>query len=169
MSEDRPPGPVRKRVAGLAAGREEPRQVAAADLAGRPPELGAGDAHGCAAQGAGERAVVVEVAAQEQRRLAGEDDAAQHAAAGTGREVGAGLGRDRLGRGVGLLGGEAALFDRSGRRVAGGEDVARAGDTAVLVDSDESVGVRRQAGDPRALQARERDHGVGGDQAPVAR
>ena len=168
VSEDRPAGPVGKRVAGLAAGREEPRQVAAADLAGGPPELGARDAHGCPAQRAGERAVVVEVAAQEQRRLAGEDDAAQHAAAGAGREVGAGLGRDRLGRGVGLLGGEAALLDRPGRRVAGGEDVARAGDAAVLVDSDEALGIRRQAGDPRALQARERDHGVGGDQAPVA-
>ena len=123
---------------------------------------------GCAAQRARERAVVVEVAAQVQRRLAGEDDAAQHAAAGSGREVGAGLGGDRLGGGVRLLGGEAALLDRPGRGVAGGEDVARAGDAAVLVDFDEAVGVCRQAGDPRALRERERDHRVGHDQAAVA-
>ena len=63
---------------GVAARGEEAGQVAAGDLAVRPPELDARDAGWRRrAAGATSACVLVEVAAQVQRSLAGQDDAAQ--------------------------------------------------------------------------------------------
>ena len=70
------------------------------------------------------------------------------------------LGGD-VGRGdVGLLGGETALLDRPGRHVADRPDAVDTTDAAVAVHRHEAPGVMRQSGDPRASQARERDHEI---------
>jgi hypothetical protein len=53
----------------------------------------------------------------------GEEDAPDDGVEGAGRDRQAELGEHRLGRGVGLLRGEAALLEREVRRVAGGLDV----------------------------------------------
>ena len=47
--------------------------------------------------------------------------------------------RDVLGRGVGLLGAEAALLDRERRPVAGGIDVVHSADPGVIIDRDEAA------------------------------
>ena len=108
----------------------------------------------------------VEVAAELQRAVRGEQLGAQDARERARRDGGAGLGGDRLGGGIRLLGREAALLDRLVRGIAGGEDVA--GHARVGVDLEEAVLVVRQAADERAAEAGEGDHGVRGDQPAVA-
>ena len=162
LGEDRPRWPVGEGVAGFLAGGQEARQVVTGELARGRPQRGSGDTAGYLGMCA------VEVTAQVQRRLAGHQDAAQHATARARSDRGAGFGGDRLGGSVGLLGGETALFDRPRSGVAGGEHVAHTGHAAVRVDRDEPVGVSGQAGDVRSSQAGERDHRVGCDHASVA-
>ena len=48
-------------------------------------------------------------------------------------------GSDVLGRGVGLLGAEAALLDRERRSIAGRIDVIHSTDPGVIVDRDEAA------------------------------
>ena len=71
---------------------------------------------------------------------------------------------DRVGDGVGLLGGEAAVLDREGGRVAGRVDVAGADHAQVLVDGQVPLVVVREPGDARADQLGQRDGEVGVDQ-----
>ena len=92
---------------------------------------------------------------------AGEHHAAEHRAVWPRLDIGAGVGGDRLGGRVGLLGGEAALLDREGDRVAGRPDRVDIGNPAVQVGRDEATGVGgkpRQAGPDRPG---ERDDSLG--------
>ena len=58
-------------------------------------------------------------------------------------ELGAGIGGDRLGDRIGLLGGQPALLERERGHVARGVDAVSSGYTAVRVDGDEPVSVIR--------------------------
>ncbi len=69
-----------------------------------------------------------ELAAQVARPAAGQEQPAQHRPERLRPEVDAGGLGDRLGRGVGELGGDAALLDREGGDVAGGVDVVEPAD-----------------------------------------
>ena len=85
---------------------------------------------------------------------------------GRGHDRQAELGQHRVGRGIGLLRGEASVLDREVRHVAGGVDVRHALDAGVLVDRDEVLLVARDAFDATAEDARQRDHVLG---APARR
>ena len=102
-----------------------------------------------------------ELGPQVERCTAREQQAAQHGPERLRHADRAKPGRDGLRDGVGLLGGEAAVLDREGGRVAGGEDVRAPAHVAVLVDGDVAVLVVRQAGDPGADQFGQRDNDVG--------
>ena len=77
---------------------------------------------------------------------------------GRGVDRGAGLGGDRLGGGVGLLGREAALLDRAGGGVAGGEHVGHAAHARVRVDLEEAVA--RRPGSPAMRGPRRRGSAI---------
>ena len=134
----RPPG--LRQVVGdrLLVARGEPRgQVAPVDLARRPPQR----VRGRLALAAATRGVVAQVA----RAAAGQQTPAQDRAERRALDVGARVGSDVGGGGVGLLGGEATELDREGDAVARGPDVIDADDASVGVDGDEAVGVGRYA------------------------
>ena len=137
---------------------EEWRQVAPDQLArvvDRPGRAVAGDR--------GFAVAAAEPAEQVARLGAGPEDPAQDRVERVGLDVAAELGGDRFDRGVGLLGGDAALLDREVGHVADGVGVGEAGDPGVVVDRDEAVGVVGEAVDVAALEPRQADHGVGFD------
>src|SRR5687768_12936324 len=74
-------------------------------------------------------------------------------------------GGDRLGDGIGLLGGEAALLDGEGRRVTGGEDALTAGEPAVSVGVKEPVSVAGDAAQSWPGKPRDGDDTVNGHTA----
>ena len=73
---------------------------------------------------------------------------------------------DRLGGGVGLLGGDAALLDRAGGCVTRGVHVVEALDAAVQIHWDEAVAVVGEPRDIRPDDARKAHHLVGGKRRP---
>jgi hypothetical protein len=68
---------------------------------------------------------------------------------------------DYFGDGVGLLGGDSALFDRELGDVAGGVDVREPGEAAAQVGGDEAVSVLGDPEDLWPLETGERDHAFG--------
>ena len=110
-------------------------------------------------------AAAADLRAHVARRRPGEQQPAQHRPELLRVELGAGAGGDRLGGGVRLLGGDAALLERAGRRVARRVDVVLAAHEAAEVDRDEPVLVVREAGDLRPGQARQAHHALGGQTA----
>ena len=145
----------RRRTFGAGESGEKRSEVAADDLRWRPPEW----------LWARLRGFGGDVAAEIARLRAGQQQPAQNGPEWTRCHVDAGRSSDRLGGGVGLLSGDAALLDGKGRNVAGGVDVGHAGDPSVQVNGDESLERLRDAADPRALQARKRDDAIGHDDA----
>ena len=98
----------------------------------------------------------------EEARLApGQEEAAQNGAEGTWGQGEAGIGGDRLGSRLGLLGCDSALLHGKRRDVAGRIDVLHSRHAPVRVDRNESLERLRDAGDSRALQPRERHDPVG--------
>ena len=134
-------------LADLAA--EVGSEVASGELVRRPPQCLAGDDRVVARAAA-------DVRAQIACRAAGQQDPAQDRPERLRIDVGAHRGCDRLGDGVGLLGGQATLLDREGRRVTGGEHAVQAGEPAVRVGVEEPVASAGDAAQSWADQARQR-------------
>ena len=143
---------IRSSVVELVAVEQERGEVAAGDLARRPPQRVARDL-GLALAARDRAAHEAVVAAREQ-------DPAQDGPEGLRLDRRSGARGDRLGDGVGLLGGEPALLDRERGPVAGGVDAVDAGHAAVLVDRDEALGVARDTRDVQSLQPRQADDAV---------
>ena len=134
----------------VVAGSQPRREPAAVDLARRPPQrLRRRLAFAGAAGG---------VVAQVARPAAGQQPPAQHRAKRLALDVGAGVGGDVRGSGIGLLGGQPAELHREGDAVAGRPHALDAGDPAVRVDGHEPVGVGRDALGRAPAQAREREN-----------
>jgi hypothetical protein len=104
-----------------------------------------------------------EAGLQLQRRAAGQQAAAQDRAERRRVVVHSAGSRDRLGDGVGLLRGKAALAQREGRHLAGGVDGGLTRDSSVQVDGDETGAIARQPRDGSRDDVGERDDVVGGD------
>ena len=85
---------------------------------------------------------------------AGEQDAPKHRMKRLRSDVSAGERGDRLGGGVGLLSGQAALLDGEGDRVAGGPDGARVLHLPECVGTDEPAVVHLQATDSASDRTR---------------
>ncbi len=133
---------------------EEGGEVAADDLARWPPEGFAGD-------GAGIAVAAVRLVAEVAWRAAGEEKSAEYRLEAMRLNVGSGLRGDHFCDGVGLLGGDSALFDRELGDVARGVDARETADAAAQVGGDETV---RILGDPEDLgpfETGECDHALG--------
>src|SRR5690348_18490807 len=118
-------------------GRCEPwREVPPADLERRPPEVIRGD--DALATAAGDDGL------HAHRLLADDQLAPKHRPKRLSLDVGTQAARDRLRRGVGLLGPDSTLLDREVRAVAGRVDILDADDACVVVDRDEAVLVARK-------------------------
>ncbi len=124
------------------------------------PTIFAGGHQSGSGLAASARIGAAELVAQVARLAAGQEQAAKHGPERLRPQVGAGGLGNRLGRGVGELGGDAALLDREVGDVAGGVDVVEAADARVRVDRDEAVARLRQPVETWALQARQRDDAV---------
>src|SRR3954454_24928895 len=124
-------GVVDEFVCGVAAG-EVAGEEAAGELSGRMPQRRGGH---LGMVGVSERHAQVKPSVGE------EEHRSQHRRRWRRVQGGAGLRGDPQRRGIGLLGGETALLDGTGRDVAGGEHVVRAGDARVRVDREEAAGV----------------------------
>ena len=135
-------------------------EIAAGELVGRPPQRIVRDC-GVVARAA------ADVGSQVAHGPAGQKRAAKDGPERLGVDLGTCGGGDRLGDGVGLLGGEAALFDWEGRRIARREHVIEAGNPPVRVGVDEAIVFRGDATQRRTDQARLGDDAIH-DQAPVA-
>ena len=130
-----------------ARGGEVRAEIAGGDLRRRPPQrLARGDRRRRRCARPSRSRPRADLGAQVQRGAADEQHAADDAAERLRVDRRAGRGGDRLGDGVGLLGGQAALLERERGDVARGVDVVDAGDPAVAVDRDEPV---PSAGRPR--------------------
>ena len=145
-------------VADLAA--EVGGQVAPGDLVWRPPQRRARDGRVVAG-------LAADVGAQIACRSAGQQDAAEDGPKRLRIDLGAQRGCNRLGDGIGLLGGQAALLDREGGGVTRGEDVVTSGDPSVRVGVDEPVASSGDAAQSWADEAGLGDDVVDG-QASIA-
>jgi hypothetical protein len=150
-----------------ASGREIRSQVAASHLAGRPPQrTGRNVAHETAMARGALRAVPIQLGAQVQRRAAGQKQPSQHRGERMRLDGGTERSRNRCRGAIRLLGRETALLYGERGGVASGEDVPESHDAPASVRGDEPLLVARQAGDPGALQIRQREHGVGDQGSP---
>ena len=117
-------------ISGLARlAAEVGSEIAAGELVGWPPQR---------IVRCGRRPRAADVGSQVAHGPAGQKRAAKDGPERLGVDLGT-CGGDRLGDGVGLLGGEAALFDWEGRRIARREHVIEAGNPPVRVGVDEAI------------------------------
>src|SRR5262249_14507475 len=129
---------------------EEGREVAADDLARRPPErLRVDD---------GDRRP--RLGAEKTRNHAGQQEPAQNGPERRRLDVGTRRGRDCRRCRVDLLSREPTLLDGEERNVAGGIDVDLGGDAPVRVGRDEPVEVVPDTPEAWAFEPRQRDHSV---------
>jgi hypothetical protein len=129
------------------------REIASAEAVRRPPQwlLGHDEVISRA---------LVKMAAQIVRAAARNEHPAQHRPERPRRSVKPDRCRDRRGHDVGLLGGEAALLDREGRRVARCKHVLGAMHAAVRIGRNESGWISGNPWEARPTKARQRDHAI---------
>ena len=152
----------RQRVDLLGVAREVGGDVASCDLAGRPPQrvlrhlpvVTTPAGHLCA---------------QVARNPTREQEPAQHGTKRARVHVCAQPRGDRLGCGIRLLGGHAALLQRARGCVTRGVHVLEALDTAMQIHGHEAVAVLREPPDIRPDDARKAHHLVGGKRCPGSR